>query len=89
MEAVGIRELKTHLSRYLAQVKQGRAVLITERGQGIAVLAPLSPEQQWVETLRRSGKARGRGGNPKGCQGIHLKGESMAETVRREREAGW
>lgn len=89
MESVGIRELKTHLSRYLEKVKQGKEIIITERGQEIAVLAPLSPEQQWVAAMLHSGKARGRGGKPKGCQDICPQGESLSETVRREREAGW
>lgn len=89
MESVGIRELKTHLSRYLVEVKQGKEILITERGQGIAILSPLTPEYQWMLKLVQTGKAHGRGGKPKGCRGIRLQGESMSETVMQEREAGW
>ena len=89
MKSVGIRELKTHLSRYLAEVKQGKELLITERGQGIAILTPLTPEHQWMMTLVQTGKAHGRGGKPKGCRGIRLQGKSISETVIEEREAGW
>ena len=89
MESIGVRELKTHLSRYLEQVKQGKEILITERGREIAILAPLSAEQQWLVGIVRSGKARGRGGKPQGCRGIGMKGEELAQTVIQEREEGW
>ena len=89
MESVGVRELKIHLSRYLEQVKQGKEILITERGREIAILAPLSAEQQWLVDMVRSGKARGRGGKPQGCRGIRMKGEELAQTVIQEREEGW
>lgn len=40
MTTVGVRELSHHTSRYLAQVKSGRTVAISERGRIIAVLSP-------------------------------------------------
>jgi prevent-host-death family protein len=43
MKAVGVRELRNHLSEYLRAVKQGEPVLITDRGQVIAELRPPSP----------------------------------------------
>ena len=39
MKAVGIRELKSKLSQYLRDVKDGETVLVTERGQVIAEIA--------------------------------------------------
>ena len=36
MTSVGIKELKNNLSRYLALVKEGEDILITERGKVIA-----------------------------------------------------
>lgn len=42
MTTVGVRELSHHTSRYLAQVKSGRTVVISERGRIIAVLSPAS-----------------------------------------------
>ncbi|WP_083935912.1 type II toxin-antitoxin system Phd/YefM family antitoxin [Saccharomonospora halophila] len=40
MESVGIRELSHHTSRYLAQVRAGKSLEITERGRVIAVMSP-------------------------------------------------
>lgn len=40
MTTVGIRELSHHTSRYLASVKAGRSVEVTERGRVIAVITP-------------------------------------------------
>jgi len=36
MKAIGVRELKSKLSRYLRDVKDGETVLVTERGRVIA-----------------------------------------------------
>ena len=44
---VGIRELKTHLSKYLQQVKAGQTLVITERGKLIGRIVPV---EQSLET---------------------------------------
>lgn len=36
MDTAGIKEIKNNLSRYLAKVKSGEEILITERGKPIA-----------------------------------------------------
>jgi len=38
MKAVGVRELKAHLSRYLRDAQAGEVVLVTDRGRVIAEL---------------------------------------------------
>ena len=38
MRAVGVRELKANLSRYLRDVEQGEVVLVTDRGRVVAEL---------------------------------------------------
>jgi prevent-host-death family protein len=38
---VGVRELKTRLGGYLQQVRQGRTLVITDRGEPVAELKPL------------------------------------------------
>jgi antitoxin (DNA-binding transcriptional repressor) of toxin-antitoxin stability system len=40
MIATGIRELKTHLSRYLRQVAGGETILVTDRGRIVAEVRP-------------------------------------------------
>lgn len=43
MQTIGVARLKAHLSRYLAHVKSGQEVLVTERGRPVAKLVPLPP----------------------------------------------
>ncbi|MDP2321315.1 MAG: type II toxin-antitoxin system prevent-host-death family antitoxin [Acidobacteriota bacterium] len=40
LETVGIRELKSGLSRYLKRVRAGARVTVTERGRGLRQCAP-------------------------------------------------
>ncbi|MDE3206275.1 MAG: type II toxin-antitoxin system prevent-host-death family antitoxin [Acidobacteriota bacterium] len=39
---VGIKELRGHLSDYLARVRQGTEVVITDRGAAIARIVPIT-----------------------------------------------
>jgi prevent-host-death family protein len=54
MAEVGIRELKQHLSEYLARAARGELVTVTDRGRPKAVLAPL-PGRARVEEGVRAG----------------------------------
>jgi antitoxin (DNA-binding transcriptional repressor) of toxin-antitoxin stability system len=40
MKTVGVRELKNRLSEYLREVKAGESILVTDRGEVVAELAP-------------------------------------------------
>jgi prevent-host-death family protein len=42
-EKVGVRELRQNLSKYLERVKEGEALVVTERGRQVARLIPSSP----------------------------------------------
>jgi prevent-host-death family protein len=42
MERVGVRELRQNLSRYLRIVERGVTLEVTERGEPVALLTPLS-----------------------------------------------
>jgi prevent-host-death family protein len=55
MKAVGLRELKNRLSEYVRQVRRGEGVLVTDRGEVVAELAP--PGQTAGESLVPSGLA--------------------------------
>jgi len=61
-QTVGVRELKAHLSEYLRQVKQGRTLVITERGKPVGRLIPqgLSLAER-LEELQRAGLIRWNG----------------------------
>jgi prevent-host-death family protein len=42
-DSVGVRELRQNLSRYLDRVKDGHALVVTERGREVARLVPSGP----------------------------------------------
>ncbi|MFN0146649.1 MAG: type II toxin-antitoxin system Phd/YefM family antitoxin [Dehalococcoidia bacterium] len=44
MTTIGIRELRQHASKYIAMVKNGERVEITDRGRPVALLTPLPDE---------------------------------------------
>lgn len=51
MERVGIRELNQNTSRYVALVKAGETVEITERGELVAKLVPVSRGERMLDRL--------------------------------------
>jgi len=56
MERIGVRELRQHASRYLAMVKAGETVEVTERGVLIALLAPPGGHRSARERLVAAGR---------------------------------
>jgi prevent-host-death family protein len=48
---VGARELKTRLGTYLRRVREGRTLLVTDRGEPIAELRPLTRDAKWPTAL--------------------------------------
>ena len=58
MIRIGVRELRQNTSQYLARVKAGETIEVTERGKLVAVLAPPSHEQTALERLIAEGKVR-------------------------------
>ena len=55
MERIGVRELRQHASRYLARVKSGETVEVTERGRLVALLVPPDPARGAREGLIADG----------------------------------
>jgi prevent-host-death family protein len=56
-ETIGVRELRQYASTYLARVKAGESITVTERGKPIARLVPLGGgaadwEAAWVDQGR-------------------------------------
>lgn len=69
MKAAAVSELKASLSKFLAAVKGGEEVIVTDRGKPIAKLVPMTRDEQerppHLLTLERAGLAKiGTGGLP-------------------------
>lgn len=88
MESIGIRELKTHLSRHLKRVRSGVRLTVTERGRSIATIAPVEAPANvdWAHQLVAEGRARWNGGKPAGLsRPPSTKGKSASAIVIEDR----
>ena len=56
MLRIGVRELRQNASRYLARVKAGETVEVTERGVLVARLMPPCPAGDGERTADRGGR---------------------------------
>ena len=84
MDTVGVRELKTHLSRHLKRVRSGTRLLVTEHGRAIATIHPVetSPDIDWAHQLVAEGHAHWNGGKPTGARKpVAVAGRRMASSV--------
>jgi len=89
MESVGIRELNTHMSRYLKKVKAGQSLVITDRKKEVAIIMPkgMDAQEERLMDLARRGIADWSGGRPKGLDSrIVSKGEPVSRAVLEDRE---
>jgi prevent-host-death family protein len=55
MEAIGIRELRQHASRYLARVEAGEELGVTNNGRLVARLVPVRAAERSREALIDAG----------------------------------
>lgn len=55
---VGVRELKSHLSQYLAKVRRGETIVVTDRGQPVARIVPTPPPTFPPSVLRAIAEGR-------------------------------
>jgi prevent-host-death family protein len=88
MSVVGIRELKSGLSKYLKRVAAGERITVTERGNPVAVLIPVDrPSSAPLQAMIAAGTARWAGGKPRGSQRpARLRsGPSVAQTIGEDR----
>lgn len=87
---VGARELKTRLGGYLQQVRQGRTLVITDRGEPVAVLKPLhrpGMEDAVLEQLQAIGAVTRSENRPLApFRPVRGRGPSMAEAIIKERD---
>lgn len=52
---VGIRELRLNLSRYVARVREGAEVIVTDHGSPVARLGPIDEDEAHYQRLVREG----------------------------------
>jgi len=86
---VGIRELKSQLSKYLRQVKAGQTIVITEHGKMVGrIVPPEMPLEDKLEAMRRAGLIRWSGRKLKPMKPIaRLRGnKSIADIISENRE---
>ena len=57
-ERIGIRELRQHASRYIAMVKAGKRVPVTERGKLVGYLVPVDEPTSAFERLVAAGQVQ-------------------------------
>lgn len=55
-ERVGVRELRQNLSRWLRRVEAGETFEVTERGEPVAILAPLPGASAAIRRLAAEGR---------------------------------
>jgi len=88
---MGLREANQKFSKAIRAVKAGQEVVLTERGKPIAVITPVGPAR--LEAAMRRMEAAGllrratRPGPMHPFRGIRIKGESITQTLRRDRDA--
>jgi prevent-host-death family protein len=56
---VGVREAKLSLSKLLKQVRKGKRVIITDRGEPVGKMVPIDKGELSVEDLLKSLEERG------------------------------
>jgi len=88
MRAVGVRQLKMHLSEYLRRVQAGERLTVTDRGREIAAIVPIAPAPrlEWAHGMVAEGRARWHGGKPLGlATRIRARGRSASAMVIEDR----
>jgi prevent-host-death family protein len=90
---MGLREANQRFSKAIKAVKQGKEVILTERGKPIAVIKPLQAKEDQEAVIRRL-EAEGilrpaakRGPMPTpSWKPIRIKGKPMSQTISEERD---
>jgi prevent-host-death family protein len=88
---MGLREANQKFSKAIKAVKQGKEVVLTERGKPIAVIKPLQAKEKpdvIIQRLEAEGILRPalkRGPMPPWSP-IRIKGKPISETIREERD---
>jgi prevent-host-death family protein len=87
-DRIGVNELRKNLGRYLRKAKQGRMIVVTLRGQSVAVLMAAEShfDVQVARELSRKGIGSWNGGKPKGVsRPVVITGRPLSQIVLEER----
>ena len=84
---VSVRELKAHLSRYLAEARAGKVIRVTSHRREIARITGVpNLEEDNLAQLLAAGEAHWRGGKPAGAEvRISAGGDAISDIVLRDR----
>lgn len=85
MAKVDIDDLKARLGDYVERARGGETLIVTDQGEPVAELSPLSPTRRKLLELAAKGELSWDGGKPKRLQGIVVRGEPVSDTVIRSR----
>jgi prevent-host-death family protein len=90
-KTVGARELKTRLGSYLRQVREGKTLIVTDRGEPVAELRPISSqssgEEATLEKLAALGIITHLNKSPLShLRPVESTGPSVADAVVEDRE---
>ncbi|MGH7813532.1 MAG: type II toxin-antitoxin system Phd/YefM family antitoxin [Candidatus Binataceae bacterium] len=94
---VGLREANHRFSAIIKAVRGGKEVILTERGKPLARIVPLRPAEDREEAAIRRMVAAGilrpalKPGpmSWKGWRPIKIRGPSIVQTLREDRDARW
>jgi prevent-host-death family protein len=90
MERVGLREANIHFAKYIKKVKEGKKILLTDRGKPIAVVSPLATKEEPIEGRLRLMEERGILKRPTGKLKlrtlINIPGKEVSRIVSENRE---
>lgn len=78
MRTAGIREARQHLTALLAEVRKGREVVITDRGEPVACLVPPPKQSRRAFASRSRFRAT-----------VRLAGKPLSQTITEDREDRW
>lgn len=88
---LGLREANQHFSKAIKAVRAGKEVVLTERGQPIAVIKPLRQEDAEDATLKRMADEGlitlpTRKGPMARFEGVPIKGKPLSQAIIEDRE---
>jgi prevent-host-death family protein len=87
---VGVRELKTRLGGYLERVRRGQRLIVTDRGEPVAEIRPLSDggseEAAWDRLVTLGLVSRGTPGPLPDVTPLSLRNVNLSRAIIEDRE---